>query len=86
MKVTPGGGNERPSSVGCLCKVSVEGGVSHLDTSPLRCPPALLREHRDLILGEGALLYVTYVMLIWAPITPATRWSYSQPPADSNDC
>ena len=40
---------------------------------------------RDLILGDDALLYIAYVMLIWAPLTPATRWSRSQPPADSND-
>ena len=26
---------------------------------------------RDLILGDDALLYITYVMLIWAPLIPA---------------
>ena len=41
---------------------------------------------RDLILGDDALLYIAYVMLIWVPLTPATRWSCSRPPADSNDC
>ena len=41
---------------------------------------------RDLILGDDALLYIAYVMLIWAPVIPATRWSCSRPPADSNDC
>ena len=44
-----------------------------------RCPPI-----HCLILGDDALLYVTYVMLIWAPIIPATRWSCSGLPADSN--
>ena len=39
--------------------------------TPIRC----------LILGDDALLYIAYVMLI-----PDTRWSRSQPPADSNDC
>ena len=32
---------------------------------------------RDLILGDNALLYIAYVMLIWAPLIPATRWSCS---------
>ena len=34
---------------------------------------------RDLILGLGddALLYVAYAMLIMAPLIPATRWSCS---------
>ena len=41
---------------------------------------------RDLILGDDAPLYIAYVILIWAPLIPATRWSCSQPPADSNDC
>ena len=41
---------------------------------------------RDLILGDGALLYIAYVMLIWAPLTPATRWRCSRPQADSNGC
>ena len=41
---------------------------------------------RDLTLGDGALLYIAYVILIWAPLIPATRWSCSQSPADSNDC
>ena len=38
---------------------------------------------RDLILRDDALLYVAYVMLIWAPLIPATRWSCRRPPADS---
>ena len=25
-------------------------------------------------------------MFVWAPFIPATRWSCSRPPADSNDC
>ena len=41
---------------------------------------------RDLILGDDALIYIAYVMLIQAPLIPATRWSRSRPPADSNDC
>ena len=41
---------------------------------------------RDLILGDDALLYIACVMYIWASLIPATRWSCSQPPADSNDC
>ena len=41
---------------------------------------------RDLILGDDALLYIDDVTLFWAPIVPATRWSYYRPPADSNDC
>ena len=28
---------------------------------------------RDLILGDDALLYIVYVMLIWAALIPATR-------------
>ena len=34
---------------------------------------------RDLILGEDALLYITYVMLIWAPLITATRWRIRVP-------
>ena len=49
-----------------------------------------IRHARDLILGDDALLYITHVVLIWAPrwapLIPATRWSYSQPPTDGNDC
>ena len=41
---------------------------------------------KDLILGDGALLYIAYVMLIWAPLIPATRWSCSRPLAASNVC
>ena len=29
---------------------------------------------------------IVNVMHIWAPLIPATRWSCSQPPDDSNDC
>ena len=29
----------------------------------------LLGMYRDLILGDDALLYIAYVMLIWAPIS-----------------
>ena len=36
---------------------------------------------RDLILEDEALQYITYVMRIWAPIIPSTRWSCSQPPS-----
>ena len=44
------------------------------------------RNTRDIILGDDALLYIVYVMLILATAIPTTRWSYSRPPADSNDC
>ena len=40
---------------------------------------------RDLILRDDALLYIAYVMLIWVPLIPATRWNCNRPPADSND-
>ena len=43
---------------------------------------ALVTHHsRDLILGDDALLYITYEMLIWAPLIPATRWSCRRPPS-----
>ena len=32
---------------------------------------------RDLILGDGALLYIAYVMLVWAAPIPADRWNCS---------
>ena len=32
-----------------------------------------------LTLGENALLYIVYVMHIWVPQIPATRWSCSLP-------
>ena len=32
---------------------------------------------RDLILGDDALLYIADMMLIWAPLILATRWSCS---------
>ena len=41
---------------------------------------------RELILGEDALQYIAYVMRIYTPLIPATRWSCSRPPSDSNDC
>ena len=41
---------------------------------------------RDVILGDDALLSITYVMRIWASLIPAARWSCKQPQADSNDC
>ena len=41
---------------------------------------------RDLILGDDALPYIAYVMLIWAPLIAATRWSCRRPPADRIDC
>ena len=40
----------------------------------------------DVILGDGALLYIANMMLFRAPLIPATRWSCSQPPADSDIC
>ena len=33
----------------------------------------------------GTLLYIADVMLIWAPIIPATRWSCGRPPTNSNN-
>ena len=30
-----------------------------------------MRDIRDLILGDDSLLYIAYVMLIWAPLIPA---------------
>ena len=32
---------------------------------------------RDLMLGDDALLYIAYVMLIWAAPIPANRWHCS---------
>ena len=37
----------------------------------------ILGEARDPILGEGALLYIAYIMLIWAAPIPADRWHCS---------
>ena len=31
-------------------------------------------------------VYIAYAMPIWAPLIPATRWSCSRSPADTNDC
>ena len=49
----------------------------HLSTR-LTCSAPSPSWTRDLILGDNALLYITYVMLIWAPLIPATRWSCSR--------
>ena len=54
--------------------------------------PSIIRSRRplcrgkDLILGDHALLYIPYVMHIWAPLIPATRWSCSRLPAENNNC
>ena len=37
-------------------------------------------------LGDITLLYMAYVMVIWAPLIQATRWSCRRPRAASNDC
>ena len=41
---------------------------------------------KGLIFREDALQYIAYVILIWAPLIPDTRWSCHRPPADINDC
>ena len=57
------------------------GGGGSMDHCDVVCESAI----KDSILGDDALLCSPYVMLIWAPFIPATRWNCSQP-ADGNDC
>ena len=49
-------------------------------------PPGCMHHNRDLlILGDYALIYIDYVMLTWASLIPATRWSCSRLRVDNND-
>ena len=64
-------------------RAQAAAGMGHLPTWPavaLLVVVVVVVLVRDFILGDGALLYVAYVMLIWAPLIPATRWSCSLTP------
>ena len=67
---------EPGSSPSPLCT----GGEPHLPATRGGLLFTRPSETRDLLLGDDALLYIAYVILIWAAPIPATRCHYSLRP------
>ena len=62
------------------CPQTGEAGVSDFQGSPLAVctfETRALATSETLYHGDGALLYIAYVMLIWAAPVPADRWHCS---------